>query len=379
MYFGREQGREIVATESYSDKTRQWVCLLGALAAAVAAASCDLPEPGVVAGANKLTKELFYDKGLPPTVHLQWLREFGDDGHMRVAVFDQQKMDIVEYPSGRLVRRVEMTWPLAVYEPQLVPARGGKGYRILCSGVYSGCGLMNDQGEVLWRIATGTDMEAGDLDHDGETEFYVARKSGLHRLRPDGGSVWHVRGSYVRVALLPDSSVGSALAALMDDRGPGHTVRVFSPAGERICTFVLPIGELESCDWPAADNLLASSESSILVADGKGHVLLRRRVAAQIGGASRVVGEPYRFKASGPEHLAVLGFGGWSTNRSVFLILSADGSAWYEEIAEGTAGLCVVEEVEGTQVVLVGDGKGRIYAYRPSGEFGDGGSSRESP
>jgi hypothetical protein len=142
-------------------------------------------------------------------------------------------MHIVEWPSAILQKSVHLDWSgRAVYEPLVVPADADGSYRILACDGYVAVGMMDAAGQKVWTYGGGVDMEAADLDGDGELEYYVATEySGLRRFDSERNTVWSTKGSYSSLASLPSGTEhGPALLARSYKAGPA--IEFFNADGD---------------------------------------------------------------------------------------------------------------------------------------------------
>ena len=212
-------------------------------------------------------------------------------------------------------------------------------------------------------------MAAGDLNKDGELEFYVATWSGLDQLNSKGQKVWRMGDKVWNVVSLDFSknSVPLVVTVLDDEHMEfrnfeGKLVKRIKPD--------VTLEDLEPCDWPSAGNLLTSSRDSIYVLDQNGKTVFRHKLGQIIGITDneiyRIRGTSVKLFEKQPVYFAVLADFSYRSNRSALCVFSPEGKLVYKEIVPSTTGIAAIPAFASSkaEVLLVGGGPGKVYKYQ---------------
>ena len=243
--------------------------MLALLGAATLSACSDQPppDPAVRKGAAVMRRELLYAHEDEWVRRLQEAEIDGTPGS-ELLVFYSRTADVLDLHSGTLEDQVYLKFRAGEYtaiadedpEPFLLASS---------SSVYNQVGLMDSEGRRLW-VYQGVrvyDMAVGDLDGDGELEFYVGTSDGLHCLDHNGQRIWEAdsRSMIYHVTVVrPDWAEGPLALTLA--RG---VLRFWDVDGNLIREIVPEVhpDHLETCIWPSANHLLTTTGGDIVVMD----------------------------------------------------------------------------------------------------------------
>ncbi len=336
------------------------------LLAIFAFGGCTNQAPRAIEGENLFEKELFYQAPMTWITHIAPV-SMTSESSVQVGIFGQKDMHVVHGETGILKRRVEFDWPSGVLRPEVISGRRNGEFEIMVrGGGFGDVGLIDQDGKCLWTYRPGdklppNDMAAGDLDRNGETEFYVAERDGLHKLSQKGEKIWRV-GDWINHVEVHDSNKsGSPTVLAVPFRGPlqfwdtqGQLVRELKPD--------MDVNNIAVCQWPSQGNILVSSDSTFYVLDGNGKIVLRHSLKRHI---YRIKGTVVSFSDNQLSYFAVLAKHSSSVGRSTLCIFSSDGTLIYKELLAVTTGLLAfTPESSRNQVLFVGDGPGKVYKYR---------------
>ena len=330
------------------------------------------PDPDVLVGSEVLRKDLFYAAQDGWVSGLQVAELDGTRGSELLVTFSRS-FDIVDAQSGAL----ERSGRIALTRGRLtaIGGRGADPFLLVSSvGCYRPVGLMDSEGRALWsykpypRRHIPRDMTVGDLDGDGEPEFYVATWRGLHCLDAAGRPAWQAAGpkglpiGLKRVRVLePEWADQPLVAALSHPR----TVGFWDGAGNlvRMVTSQTPMLELEPCDWPSPNHLMTTTGRDIVIMDMDCQVVFQHSPEDTPSGVTSMRCTPVRFAGRDGAHLAVLMKFFPTTHRAILFVFSPDGELVYQELLEPSEGLCTVRDPQAdADVLLVGNGPA-VYAY----------------
>lgn len=353
-------------------------------------------EKAVITGAGFLSRSVFYDhRGAedPKMGYIETIQENqgATTGIGQLAVFDQENLWFVDTETRTAESILRYKDAGYVGRPLLVDIDGDGGREIACrGGGFSAVGLLDGAGKLLWKRggdyrtepmeSTANSMAVGDLDRDGTLEFYIAAYGGLYSLAANGSENWRVGtpdDTYWHVELI-DSEVASereivAIVHRRDRYQPyylefrdhlGRLVKRIEPARTPSAFRVLI--------WPgdvAAWRILVRSDSALTVMDTDGHLIWEYKIPGRFPSGHAVEATFVRFFDEKEPFLAVLLGTRAGYRRSVLSLFSLDGVLVYQEILGATRGLLATKlhgrDAPG-EVLLVGDGIGKVVAYQGS-------------
>ncbi len=331
---------------------------------------CAGPRRGVLMGEDFLQKSLFYQERSCSVTHISESTTDGS-GERLIAVFSQCSVSLVDLKTGSHKSTVQ--FDMSTLSPVYVETDRDDGREILCrGGGFGKIALLDERGRVIWKLPGPGDTRcaSGDLDRDGELEFYVSSWDGLSRVDSKGQIVWEretpTQTWYVEI-YYPDDGSEPRLVVL----STGAVVRLYNRDGMLERTVQLPrnVRELRLVQWPFDPHRLHFvgfvdrdySRDSLVVMDLDGQTKFEY-VLPRYGPAYGLETTLVRFSENKPPYLAVLRAYRSATGLSRLSIFSLDGQLVYEEILGRSRGLLAIsEEHQGRkdEVLLVGENKPR--------------------
>lgn len=347
------------------------------LSLAIACHGCAGPRRGVLKGEDFLQKSLFYQRIATPVAHISESTTDGS-GERLIAVFGQRSVSLVDLKTGSLKSTVQ--FDITSISPAYVDMHRDDGRKILCrGGGFGNVGLLDDRGRVIWKRPGPRDTRcaSGDLDRDGELEFYVSSWDGLSRVDSKGQIVWErqipTQSWYVEI-FYPDDGSDPRLVVLSSRA----VVHLYNRDGLLDKSVQLPqyVVELRLVQWPIDPHGLhfvglirrEYSRDSLVVMDLDGQIKFEY-VLPRLGPSLGLETTLVRFFENRPPYLAVLrGYRGTSAGLSRLSIFSLDGQLVYQEILGRSRGLLAarLRPHDGArEFLLVGDtDPNRVVMYR---------------
>ena len=346
--------------------------------------SCGPPKRRVIKGGGVLKKTLFYRADISKITHITQGpldKKAGSD--IGICSFDV--MHIVDPDSGSLKSKIKFNWTSGVSRPEVIYTDREGYFIIMDRGISGDVGLMDHRGNPLWiykpkpRVSL-YNMDVGDLDKNGELEFYVATYKGLHQLSASGKKQWNKGGWVYDVNIFDPGDNKAPLAVTHCQDGhiqfrnyEGDLIREIKP---KIKIYEESISEMELVEWASQWFIITSVpallSSSICVLDLDGNVILRDKVVWSIYDLRTTTIKLYEDQAP---YLAVVVRFAHTYDRSMLCIYSPDRKLFYKEIIKSTTGLLAKKKPGSKcETLLVGDGPGRVYEYRPQLKKGEIGS-----
>ncbi|NCP04336.1 MAG: hypothetical protein COZ32_00840 [Nitrospirae bacterium CG_4_10_14_3_um_filter_53_41] len=330
------------------------------------------PRVRVVEGADFLSKSLFYSSAkMKRITHIEEV-SLCPPSKPAIVIYDTCSMHVLESESLALKQEVSFE-NYSMLKPSL-RVKSCNDFEIIDhGGGFGDVGILDQYGKPIWRYHPPKtqiyDMAAGDLNKDGELEFYVATWSGLDQLNSKGQKVWRMGDKVWNVVSLDFSknSVPLVVTVLDDEHMEfrnfeGKLVKRIKPD--------VTLEDLEPCDWPSAGNLLTSSRDSIYVLDQNGKTVFRHKLGQIIGITDneiyRIRGTSVKLFEKQPVYFAVLADFSYRSNRSALCVFSPEGKLVYKEIVPSTTGIAAIPAFASSkaEVLLVGGGPGKVYKYQ---------------
>lgn len=238
----------------------------------------------------------------------------------------------------------------------------GKMRIVAGGGGFLPVGLMNDQGELLWKYIPDPkfdpfDMEGGDLYKDGITEFYVGNHDGVHSLDMNGKMIKKTWPLWIH-----DVEIGKYNS---DDVVIGLSRNVFyfwDYKGNLIKKFDLKVNfsHFVIINWPTKHNILTSNGNDIYLVDMEGNIILKKKVDHKI---YDINGTAVYFNESSMPYLAIVANYSSSYNKSLLCVFSPDGKMIYKEVIGSTQAILAVDRKYGKSQYLLVGGFPKIKKY----------------
>lgn len=243
---------------------------------------------------------------------------------------------------------------------------GGRLVRVDVGGGYQDTRVRALDGTLLWDYHPDPQLppsalRPGDLDGDGEAEFYATTTHSLVRLDQGGREVWHRTTALASLtALVPPSAREPAWIVTM---GNGGGLTVWDSDGRTLAelprsdreTYPLVLGVLEWGDR----RVIAFGGSSLALRGLDGALVFAWRVPdMRIAAISAV--QP---AAGGPTWLALVASADRDTHRHRLQLLDPAGAVVYDEVTDTPPQLRVARAEDGTTTLLLSGTQ--LVALRP--------------
>ena len=361
-------------------KTYQLFILTSLLITFLLYVSCSAPQRRVIIGKGSLTKTLFYQDQTNLSKITDIVQgQLDEQPDSEIGIFSDGIMHIVNSETAAFKSKLESQYLESIGDIYI--DKNGS-FKILNYGSVSSVVLINKNGKPLWFYkfpeSKGVEvygMAAGDIDQDGEMDFFVAAYSGLYKLNDVGKKIWQKDGWVTDVKIFnPKKNKASQIVTISyDDHiqfrdSKGKIIREIKPE-------VTMLG-MEFVKWPEQWRIVTSSDDilfffSVCVLDLDGKIILKDRMLYSI---YELRATTVKFYEDQESYLAVLGRLSAPFHRSILCIYSPDGKLFYKEIIGKTTGLLAKKSPNSKcETLLVGDGPGKVYEYKPrlkKGEIG---------
>ena len=240
--------------------------------------------------------------------------------------------------------------------PEIVDFKKDGTFKIMFrGGGFGDVGLLNHNGNLLWIYKPDhpykpnkklllAEMTAGDLDRNGELEFYVATMhNGIHKLDYNGKKIWEIgntkRGEMEGKLIMdvevynpaekeiPLLVVRSYNGEIQFRNCDGQLVREIKPE--------IKVKRLQLINWPTPGHILTKSGNSVYILDLNGKTIFKY---TPIYGFMRFRGTGVKLSDHQKPYLAVITTSKAKTFRHLLSILSPDGELVYQEVLKGAGG-----------------------------------------
>lgn len=341
--------------------------------------------PGVITGEGFLSKTLFYRAPMKGTHITQG--ELDSSPGPDVGIFGCKSLHIVDSESGILKSKVR--FKRYVERPAIVDAKGDGRFTMMVwgsrfkdfKGESRDVSLLDQDENIVWASILRYSghawrMAAGDLDRNGELEFYVATTKGLLKFNRSGKKIWQRGGWMSDVEVLDPGK----------DKEP-LVITLFKPRQEFLPTYrriqfwdyrgnlirdVKPevrIRDVKPCQWPTPWHILTRDEYNIYILNLDGKVVFRHKLNGYTRVGPSVIlgirGTTVRFSIDQEPYLAVLARFRATSNRSMLCLFSPNGELVYKELLPHTSGFAAIKLPSSKgELLLVGDCWGRVWSYR---------------
>lgn len=318
---------------------------------------------GIIKGGEYVNKSIFYSSQMMAIRNLVQ-QNFDSTPDAELAVFDQQKMHIVDPKNRKVKNIVKFNRDIGVLRPTIIKPHETSKYYILSAE--NDFGLMDNFGNQLWQYNQDDEnlrinsMVGDDLDSDGNLEFYAATNRGLHKLSFSGEKIWEKSGWIydVKISKKNDGKPSMIVTVCHDGKiqyrnNNGILIRELKPQ--------IKIYRIEIVDWPNYGNILASSGKNIIIIDSFGKVFLKHKLNYHI---FSIRGTIIKIGKKGDPFLAVISNFGSSIAKTMLCVFSPKKELIYKELLYKTNGLLAFrDDVLGEECLLVGNGPGQVYKY----------------
>ena len=328
---------------------------------------------------NFLRKEIFFESPEMTSITNIIQGNFDQDPDKKIGIFDQFSFYSVNRHSGATEKVVRFKWASGILRPDLVYIKTKKdqGYGFIAKGPVSDIGLMNQMGEPIWVYKPANQeiintMAAGDLDQNGVLEFYVATSRGLVKLNQSGIKFWEKSGWVGDVDIFDTGTANKYLVVTINS---DNRIQFRNYMGELEKEFASPIqaNKIQNVEWPTPGHLLMTAANNIYILDFEGKIVFSHKLNKDI---FAIRGTPIQFKHDEKISLALVAKFSSTTGKAMLCIFSSNGELIYEELINTTQGLLAMQtKTLGKQILLVGNGPGKIYKYwSKEGEMQDNGA-----
>jgi len=357
-------------------KRRQYFLSLILIIVVLAFVSCTSPKPPkkeIIKGENLLGKTLFYQADMS---EITYITQGQLDKHpgLDIGICSSDAMHIIDSDNGSLKSKVKFEWDGdGVGRPDVIFGNKDGDFNIVVLDLVGDIGIMDRNGNPLcmFRPELGdmvNNITAGDLDKNGELEFYVATYDGLYQLNASGKKVWKKGNDVYYVNIFDPGRNETPLVVTEKPHSifPGiiNYLQFRNYKGElirEIKTKIKVMG-IEFVQWPQ-DWHIVTRNNNFYVLDLEGNVFLKDEIGFAIFDHRATT---VRFFEDQSPYLAVVGRLRARYHRSILCIYSPDEKVFYKEIIGGATFLLSKKSPQSKcETLLVGDGPGKVYEYKP--------------
>ena len=331
----------------------------------------EIPSPGVVKGAEFISKTLFIEKeqlGIISDITRGELDrnpgpEIGIVGSRGALLMDNANKEVALILFAGKARHVDAIDINGDGECEFMNRGGG----------WQPVSLFDHQGDKLWSYSPPpgpNGMAAGDFDGDGKVEFVVGLNAdgGVHLLDKDGKKQWIRPDANVWHVELVDTDQDGRLE-IVHSNAAGQ-IRVRDRQG-KILSQAKPssyFSEFSLCRWPTLKDrvyaLMWAEDKTIKLFDFDGKMVKEFNAPGSVW-VMGAWGVPVRLKPDETEYFAVLVElrGVW--HRSILYVYDATGSLVFQEIiAEICKSIATFpSDKPGGEIILIG-GEGKVWEYK---------------
>lgn len=332
---------------------------------------CSNPKPRIIKGEELFLKAVFYQ-----SPSMTWItniveEELDFQPGIDIGILDQFSIHIMDPISGILKDKIEFKKGIGIYSPAVINIKNGD-FEIMSRS--RDMGLYNKHGDVIWGYKE-TDEEcsygigAGDIDRDVEYEFYLGTNKGIYRLNHKGEKIWKKNGWVYDIQIFnPDRGENPFVMTSCNDGyirfrdANGALIKEIKPKIET------KIYQLELCGWPSSESILVGFGYSFCVLDFNGNVVFEHKLKwSDVPSAIfDIRGVPVSFFKDQKPYLAVVTRFSAPSGLSMLWIFAPEGNLLYEELLNVTTGIASIKSLSPDgEVLLVGDGPGEVYCYKP--------------
>ena len=354
-----------------SSKHRQYFLSLILIIIVLAFVSCTSPKPPkkeIIKGENLLKKTLFYQADMSEITYIAQ-GPLDEQQGLDIGICSFEGMYIVDPSNGSLKSKVEFSRRWGI---EAIHIDKDGDFKITLYDHNGTVGLLGVNGRPLWMYKFGekervNGIASGDLDRNGELEFYVATHDGLYQLNTSGKILWKKSDTAYDVTIF---NPGGKEDPLVVARCPHsifrgiHYLQFRNYRGELIKEVKpkVDIIGIEFVQWPQ-DWHIVTRNNNFYVLDLEGNIFLKDEIGFAIFDHRATT---VRFFEEQSPYLAVVGRLSATFHRSILCIYSPDKKVFYKEIIGTTTGLLAKKSPQSKcETLLVGDGPGKVYEYKP--------------
>lgn len=333
------------------------------------------PNTGIRKGQNVLAKKIFYKSNIGKVRTIQVGNQNSSLSN-KIFILSQNKCFVFNGKTYELERTIKFKKEVGIRPEVLKIGKDGKPEFMLRGGGFGDVGIANTYGELIWKYnPTGTSpsMVSGDLDRDGTLEFYVADYDGLHRLDSSGEEQWRTNDFWEWDVQIYQEE--GANESQIITRGDDGKIRFRNNHGKIMKDIAPPerIYDIETVQWRNKIYLLAKDEDRCIILLGfNGKVILKYCYEQKwffnlpFGNHFYILtvrGTPVKFHVDEEPYLAVITDFASYVSRTMLNIFLPSGELVYQELLKSTTGLNVIQNPDGTESLLVGDGTENVWLY----------------
>jgi hypothetical protein len=268
--------------------------------------------------------------------------------------------------------------------PELLKIKDDGSLEIMIrGGAFDDVGLVNTFGEYIWQYkrepGTSPHLTGGKFGGNGETEFYIAYSDGVHKLDYSGREIWRTEDSIgeVNIQIYKTSADRPPIIVTRDSR---ERIKYWNTDG-KLLREVIPKVEsygLEIIHWPDDYHILAIGEYEIIAMDLDGRVVFRHKLVGDLFPffvhlleVMDIRGVPIKLDAHKHPYLAIIAKHRAALKKSTLSIFSPEGNLIYQEMLNSSTGIATLDNPDGSQSLLVGDGATNVWIYNLKNNHND--------
>ncbi|MBM4147382.1 MAG: hypothetical protein FJ240_14105 [Nitrospira sp.] len=344
--------------------------------------SCERYQVGIQSGAGLLSKSLFfnavYDEEAGEagnTIRTIQVGNFKSSSGKEIVIFSKYRCFILDAGTRKLKKTIRFTKPMGLSPELLKINDDGSLEIILRGGGFDDVGLVNTYGEFIWKYkreqGTSPRMSAGKFDRDGQVEFYIADSDGLHKLDHSGKQIWKTKDN-VGERDIQIYKPGRNKPSVIITRDSHGNIRYWDATGKLLKEVIPEIESygLEIIYWPDDYHILAIGDYKIIIMNLDGKIVFQYKLKEDICQSfvhlleiMDIRGVPVRLEPKKRPYLAVITEHRAALKKTTLSIFSPEGQPIYREMLNSSTGINTLENPDGSESLLVGDGANNIWIY----------------